>query len=72
VALGLEIESEDYSTIGGYVFGLLGRRPQVGDLVQDPQTGLTAQVEALDGLRIALLKVVPPPRQAENADDAAE
>jgi CBS domain containing-hemolysin-like protein len=71
-ALSREIESEDYSTIGGYVFGLLGRRPQVGDLVQDPQTGLTAQVEALDGLRIALLKVVPPPRRAENADDAAE
>jgi CBS domain containing-hemolysin-like protein len=70
-ALGLEIESEDYSTIGGYVFGLLGRRPQVGDLVQDPQTGLTAQVEALDGLRIALLKVVAPPRRAEDADDAA-
>jgi CBS domain containing-hemolysin-like protein len=70
-ALGLEIESEDYSTIGGYVFGLLGRRPQVGDLVQDPQTGLTAQVEALDGLRIALLKIVPPPRRAER-NDAAE
>jgi CBS domain containing-hemolysin-like protein len=69
-ALGLEIESEDYSTIGGYVFGLLGRRPQVGDLVQDPETGLTAQVEALDGLRIALLKIVPPPRRAESTDAA--
>jgi len=71
-ARGLEIESEDYSTIGGYVFGLLGRRPQVGDLVQDPQTGLTARVEALDGLRISRLEVVPPARSAENADDAAE
>jgi magnesium and cobalt exporter, CNNM family len=70
-ALGLEIESDDYSTIGGYVFGLLGRRPQVGDLVQDPQTRLSARVEALDGLRIALLTVVLPPGRAENADDAA-
>ena len=70
-ALGLEIESEDYSTIGGYVFGLRGRKPQVGDLVQDPRTGLTARVEALDGLRIAQLKIDPPPRRSES-DDAAE
>jgi hypothetical protein len=53
------------------VFGLLGRKPQVGDLVQDPRTGLSAQVDALDGLRIARLKVDPPPRRSQS-DDAAE
>src|SRR5207248_3265583 len=30
-AVGVEVESEDYSTIAGHVFGLLGRRPEVGD-----------------------------------------
>ena len=63
-ALGVELESEDYSTIGGYVFGLLGRRPQVGDEVSDGQ--IRAAVEALDGLRIALLRVRPE-RKAEEA-----
>ena len=55
--LGVELESEDYSTIGGYVFGLLGRRPAEGDEVADDQ--ITARVETLDGLRIASLRVRP-------------
>jgi CBS domain containing-hemolysin-like protein len=56
-ALGVELESEDYSTIGGYVFGLLGRRPAEGDEVADEQ--ISARVEMLDGLRIATLRVRP-------------
>jgi putative hemolysin len=56
-ALGIELESEDYSTIGGYVFGLLGRRPKEGDEVADAQ--VSARVETLDGLRIATLRVRP-------------
>ncbi|HEV8635280.1 MAG TPA: hemolysin family protein [Chloroflexota bacterium] len=64
-ALGVDLQSEDYSTIGGYVFGLLGRRPQVGDEVTDDR--IHATVEALDGLRIALLRVRP----VRRADAAA-
>jgi CBS domain containing-hemolysin-like protein len=55
--LGVDLESEDYSTIGGYVFGLLGRRPQVGDEIDDGK--IHAVVETLDGLRIALLRIRP-------------
>jgi putative hemolysin len=69
--LGIDLESEDYSTIGGYVFGLLGRRPQLGDQVDDPQTRLIATVEALDGLRISMLRVTPPGPPAERSEDAA-
>jgi Mg2+/Co2+ transporter CorC len=29
--LGSEFESEDFDTIGGLVFGHLGRTPEVGD-----------------------------------------
>jgi CBS domain containing-hemolysin-like protein len=65
-AIGRDVESEDYSTIGGYVFGLLGRRPEVGDEVRDP--AFTARVEAMDGLRIALVRVVPT-RSTEDAQD---
>jgi putative hemolysin len=57
-AIGVELESEDYSTIGGYVFGLLGRRPEVGDEVRDAGR-FTARVEALDGLRIAMVRIRP-------------
>ena len=70
--VGIELESEDYSTIGGYVFGLLGRRPEVGDEVQSER--FRAKVESLDGLRIALLRLVPDqPRtdDEETGEDAA-
>lgn len=56
-AIGLEIESEDYSTIGGYVFGLLGRRPVVNDEVETPM--FRARVEAVDGLRISMVHLTP-------------
>lgn len=32
-AVGSEFESEEFDTIGGYVFGLFGRLPKVGDTV---------------------------------------
>lgn len=31
----LDLSTEDYQTIAGYVFGLLGREPEVGDTVED-------------------------------------
>jgi cation diffusion facilitator family transporter len=31
----LDLSTEDYQTIGGYVFGLLGREPEVGDRVEE-------------------------------------
>jgi CBS domain containing-hemolysin-like protein len=56
---GLRLEDDNYDTIGGYLFGKLGRRPEPGDEVTLPD-GRTLQVEALDGLRIARVRVSPP------------
>ena len=47
---GLDLGDEDYTTIGGYVFGALGRLPQVGDRVTVQGTALT--VREMDGRRI--------------------
>ncbi|HKY60495.1 MAG TPA: hemolysin family protein [Gemmatimonadota bacterium] len=52
---GLELDEEDYHTIGGYVFGLLGRRPEIGDEVEAP--GCRLKVEALDGMRVSRLRL---------------
>ncbi len=49
-AYGLSIPDEDYTTIGGYVFGALGRLPVVGDRVS--VSGATFTVQAMDGRRI--------------------
>lgn len=48
--LGLKLDDPFYNTIGGYVFGQLGRRPEVGDEVEAGVHVL--RVDALDGIRI--------------------
>jgi CBS domain containing-hemolysin-like protein len=52
---GLDIDEETYTTLGGYVLGRLGRRPQVGDAVEIRNR--TLQVEAVDGLRVARVRI---------------
>ena len=53
--LGLKIESEA-DTVGGYVFEQLGRKPELGDVVS--VNGHAIRVEALDGLRIAQVRLL--------------
>lgn len=53
--LGLELDEEEYDTIGGYAFGQLGRRPEIGDTIEAP--GCRLVVEGLDGMRVSRLRV---------------
>ena len=52
----LKIDEDDYLTIGGYVFGLLGRLPTAGDVVR--AGGLRFEVLEMDGRRVGKLKMV--------------
>ncbi|HEY7604138.1 MAG TPA: hemolysin family protein [Gaiellaceae bacterium] len=65
---GTELPIEDYHTMGGYVFGLLGRAPEQGDEIADGAARFT--VVDLEGTRIDRLEVEFLP-QAES-DDSAE
>jgi putative hemolysin len=61
----LHIDQDTYTTVGGYVLGQLGRRPQMGDTVGAENR--TMRVEALDGIRVArvwLSRPVNPPEAA--------
>jgi CBS domain containing-hemolysin-like protein len=49
----LTVPEDDYTTIGGYVFGVLGRLPVAGDRVTGG--GATFVVRAMDGRRIETL-----------------
>lgn len=51
----MTIVPNEYSTIGGYMFGLLGKEPQVGDKVE--MQDITLTVEKLDNRRIATILV---------------
>jgi len=52
---GVSVPDEDYTTIGGYVFGMLGRLPVVGDRVI--AGGAIFSVREMDGRRIETLAV---------------
>lgn len=54
--LGTTISHEEYDTIGGYLFGLIGRMPRIGDSVTE--NGFKLSVEELDGRRIELVRFV--------------
>jgi CBS domain containing-hemolysin-like protein len=58
---GTSLSDDDYHSVGGYVFGELGRAPRVGDSVQTD--GVRFEVSAVDGPRITEVDVElkPPP-----------
>lgn len=65
--LGLpEIECEE-STIGGYVFGLLGREPLVGDKVNDEYCDF--EVVDVDNMRITKVKVKAKKFETDEEDE---
>ena len=52
--LGLFLASHDYTTLGGYLFGALGRLPKVGDRVV--VKGGTFEITTMEGRRIGEAK----------------
>ncbi|HJQ64728.1 MAG TPA: hemolysin family protein [Gemmatimonadales bacterium] len=63
---GLQLDDTDYTTIGGVVFGKLGRLPRVGDRVELP--GATFEVIEMEGRRVGKVRVtLAPPRPAGTA-----
>jgi putative hemolysin len=68
---GTELPIEDYHTVGGFVFGLLGRAPERGDEVQ--YDGLRFTVLGVEGSRIERIEVeLPPPEpDAERLQEAS-
>jgi CBS domain containing-hemolysin-like protein len=54
---GLDIDDAEFDTIGGYVFGQLGRLPVIGDRV--PVKGYDLVVDGVIGRRVDRLRFVP-------------
>ncbi len=53
-ALETQFKDPHYDTIAGYFLGVLGRLPQVGDVIE--ADGIRLQVETMDAMRIETLK----------------
>jgi len=56
--LGINIESEDFNTVGGFVFGLFGRMPRPGETLK--YKDLKFEVLEMDGRKIERLKITKP------------
>jgi putative hemolysin len=63
--LGFEIDSDHYTTVGGYVFGALGRLPRVGDRVS-VRSG-TLEVIEMDDRRVGMLRIRPAVEESKDA-----
>lgn len=50
-----QLDDQDYTTVGGYLFGQLGRLPRVGDRINTPT--LRFEITAMDGRRVDTVKV---------------
>ena len=61
--LGVELESSEFESIGGYVIGLLGMIPHAGDVAQ--AEGLKFSVETMERNRITQLRITLEPKPAE-------
>jgi len=57
-AYGLRIDDTDYTTIGGVVFGKLGRLPKPGDRVE--LSGASFEVVEMEGRRVGKVRITRP------------
>ena len=64
------LPDEDYHTLAGFVFGLLGRQPEVGDDIS--HDGLRFDVLEVDGSRINKIAVTFEQRRDQKDRDAGE
>jgi putative hemolysin len=65
-----DLPVEDYHTVAGFVFGLLGRQPEVGDDIS--HDGLRFDVLEVDGSRIDKIAVTFEQRRDQKDRDVAE
>lgn len=68
-----DVSTEDNDTLGGYIFGLLGRVPEAGETLEVEQEDciLKLRIESVEGRRIRkihVLRVVPEPEEEEDEE----
>jgi putative hemolysin len=68
--LGLNLPEEDNDTLGGFVFSLFGRPPQVGERIA--YDGIEFQVEATEGMRLQKIRIIVSRPEQSSEGEAVE
>lgn len=55
---GLNIETEEFETVAGYVIGLFGRIPEVGEEIEEAEHGIKFVVEEIEKNRLDKIRVI--------------
>jgi CBS domain containing-hemolysin-like protein len=55
--LNVDMPTEESDTLGGFIYGQLGRVPRVGEVIDDPEHHLVLRVDSIDGRRIRKVHV---------------
>lgn len=63
---GSQLEDDFADTLGGYIYGLLGRVPQAGEIIKG--SGVEFKVEEVQARRIIKVKATFPPSEAKDHD----
>jgi putative hemolysin len=68
-----DVSTDDNDTLGGYIFGLLGRVPEAGETLEIEQDDciLKLRIESVEGRRIRkvhVLRVEPEPQEEDDAE----
>jgi putative hemolysin len=66
--VGSSLDSEEFDTIGGYVFGLFGRQPKLGESIE--ADGYCFTVADTDGRRVHRLRIEKVTAETEASYDA--
>ena len=61
--LGVDVPDEENDLIGGHIYSLIGRVPEVGEIIEDPEHRLHMVIEGVENRRIRKVRVtvLPPP-----------
>ena len=65
--LSIAFADPEEDTIGGYVFGLLGRKPEIGDIVEI--SGYSFKVLRAEGFRVVRVLAAKLPQEEEQKVD---
>jgi CBS domain containing-hemolysin-like protein len=68
---GMNLSSDDFDTIGGFIFGTLGRVPKIGDSVHVDGSG-ELRVEGTEERRVTAVRLIPARRRKARAGDGTE
>ena len=69
--LDLDLNSDEYDSLGGFIIERLDRLPETGDTL-DTEDGIHMVVEKLDKNRIELVHLYLPEALPEDGEDAAD